>query len=376
MALCAGELQSLAWLALAMGGLVGNLVGGFALQHMEPSTMFSIFMMLVGAQLLLCLTVNEDSFGLGPSQDGTTSDAQLPAIQLQEKATLLPQRIKRIYSGFGYKSDTVGTEDLVFRNTSTQRVNPMLSAKFDKLQKLTPPPPAPLGMRGQFSMLSEVLRKPEVYRPLVWFLSSYAVIPGLGSSMFFYQTQHLGLDSSVVGLVKVVGQAGLFAGSILYNRNLKKVPLRKLFGGIQVLLALCMLSDILLVNRVNLQLGIPDGTFVLGASAFVEALAQFKILPFMVLLAHLCPPGSEGSVFAFFMSAQCLACTMSAYLGVGLASYLHISSNSFNELPLGIIIQASFALLPVLWINFIPEEESKPSSSPSPHQLLDEKSVH
>lgn len=120
MALCAGELQSLAWLALAMGGLVGNLVGGFALQHMEPSTMFSIFMMLVGAQLLLCLTVNEASFGLGPPQDGTTSDAQLPAIQLQEKATLLPQRIKRIYSGFG-TSQTLLVQRILYLETLQQK---------------------------------------------------------------------------------------------------------------------------------------------------------------------------------------------------------------------------------------------------------------
>lgn len=62
-----GELQSLAWLALAAGGLVGNLLGGFALQRMDTTTMFSIFMMLVGTQLLLCATTSEGSFGLGQS---------------------------------------------------------------------------------------------------------------------------------------------------------------------------------------------------------------------------------------------------------------------------------------------------------------------
>lgn len=232
------------------------------------------------------------------------------------------------------------------------------------LAKIQPPRQPPLGIQGQLTLLSEMLQKPAVYRPLLWFLSSYAVIPLLGSTMFFYQTQYLGLDSSVIGLVKVVGQTGLVAGSILYNKKLKKVPMRKLFGGIQVLLSLCMLSDIVLVNRLNLQMGIPDEVFVLGASAFVEAIAQFKILPFIVLLAQLCPAGSEGSLLAFFMSAQCLAGLTSAYLGVGLASFLHISANSFEELPLGIVIQAGFALLPVLWINFIPGEEAAKKQLP------------
>lgn len=327
--------------------------------------MFSIFMMLLGAQLLVCLSISEGSFGLGHSQESKSVHGAI--THQREEAILLPQKTKRIFSRMGYPSADVLLEG-ISRVTSRERrgaTEGQLTSEFHDPDKAKS---RPLGMRQQILMLSELLQKPEVFQPLLWFLSSYAVIPGLGSSMFFYQTQHLGLDSSVVGLAKVVGQMGLLAGSIFYNRNLKKVPLRKLFGGIQILLSLCMLSDILLVNRVNLQLGIPDEYFVLGASAFVEAIAQFKILPFMVLLAQLCPSGSEGSLFAFFMSAHCLAGTMSAYLGVGLASYLHISSNSFDELPLGIFVQASFALLPVLWINLIPEQ-----TEPSPSLQQEEK---
>jgi predicted MFS family arabinose efflux permease len=81
----AGELQSLAWLALATGGLVGNLMGGFALQRMDTTTMFTIFMMLVGAQLLVCSTTREMAFGLGKLH------------QQQEKAVMLPQKTKRIW---------------------------------------------------------------------------------------------------------------------------------------------------------------------------------------------------------------------------------------------------------------------------------------
>ncbi|CAM6050270.1 unnamed protein product [Sphagnum compactum] len=281
-----GELQSLAWLALASGGLVGNLMGGYALQRIGFKAMFCLFMMLVGAHLLVCVSVKEGSFGL-----------RHPKIEKDD----LPQQI------------------------------------------LT---------------LGNLLQNPEIIRPLLWFLSSYAIIPSLGSSLFFYQTQHLGLDASVVGLARVVGQMGLMAGSIIYNKALKDVPLRKMFASAQILLALCMLSDILLVNRVNLWLGVPDKYFILGASAFVDAISQFKILPFLVLLARLCPPGNEGSLFSFFMSAHCLACTLSAYFGVGLASFLQISATSFTGLPLGIFIQAVFAVLPVIWINFIPEAET------------------
>ena len=342
-------------------------MGGFALQRMDTTTMFSIFMMLVGTQLLLCTTISEATFGLGQSSHNSLNTEPLASMRIssQEKAVvLLSQSTKRIYSRFGYTADSDVRNRVLPNPTNSRQTSDHIANQVEclNLSEIQGDQNKPLGMQGQLTLLSDLLQKPAVLRPLLWFLSSYAVIPNLGSSMFFYQTQHLGLDSSVIGLVKVVGQTGLLAGSMLYNRKLKQVPLRKLFGGIQVLLSLCMLSDIVLVNRVNLQMGIPDEFFVLGFSAFVEAIAQFKILPFIVLLAQLCPAGSEASLLAFFMSAQCLAGLMSAYLGVGLASCLHISSNSFDELPLGIVIQAGFALLPVLWINFVPEDQAKCAS--------------
>ncbi|KAG0560670.1 hypothetical protein KC19_9G003700 [Ceratodon purpureus] len=295
----AGELQSFAWLAMASGGVVGNLTAGYAMKILPPQMMLAIFISLVAAQLFLALTVNERSFTSGPNKD---------------------------------------TDD----NPQSKEFKPNKGAVS--------------AMRDQITKLKESLQKPEIFKPLLWFLSSYAVIPGLGSALFYYQTQYLRLGASVLGLARVVGQVGLLFGSFLYNKSLKDVPIRRMFATVQILLSLCMLTDIVLVKRINLDLGIPDKWFVLGASAFVEGIGQFKILPFMVLLAKLCPPGSEASLFAFFMSAQCLASLTNGYLGVALASYLHISANDFSGLPLGILIQAFFALLPVLWIGLIPAE--------------------
>ncbi|KAG0560668.1 hypothetical protein KC19_9G003700 [Ceratodon purpureus] len=294
-----GELQSFAWLAMASGGVVGNLTAGYAMKILPPQMMLAIFISLVAAQLFLALTVNERSFTSGPNKD---------------------------------------TDD----NPQSKEFKPNKGAVS--------------AMRDQITKLKESLQKPEIFKPLLWFLSSYAVIPGLGSALFYYQTQYLRLGASVLGLARVVGQVGLLFGSFLYNKSLKDVPIRRMFATVQILLSLCMLTDIVLVKRINLDLGIPDKWFVLGASAFVEGIGQFKILPFMVLLAKLCPPGSEASLFAFFMSAQCLASLTNGYLGVALASYLHISANDFSGLPLGILIQAFFALLPVLWIGLIPAE--------------------
>ncbi|KAG0607502.1 hypothetical protein M758_8G033700 [Ceratodon purpureus] len=300
-----GELQSFAWLAMAAGGVVGNLSAGYAMKFLTPKAMVLIFVFLLALQLLLAFTVNERALGLGPVKKDTDDNPDAKEVE-------------------GRKG--------------------VVSAMWD-----------------QIATLKDSLQKPALWRPLLWFLSSYFVIPGIGGAIFFFQTEHLGLHVSVLGVARLVGQVGLLLGSMLFNKALKGLPLRKMFAAVQILLSLCMLTDYIIVKRINLEYGIPDKWFVLGASAFVEAIGQFKILPFTVLLAQLCPPGSEASVFAFFASAQTIAGLTNGYLGVALANYLQITAKDFSGLPTGILIQSFCAMLPVLWIGLIPASEPKPN---------------
>ena len=298
-----GELQSFAWLAMAAGGVVGNLSAGYAMKYLTPKSMVQIFVFLLLLQMLLAFSVNERALGLGPVKKDTDDNPDAKEVE--------------------------GRKDV-------------FTAMWD-----------------QIATLKDSLQKPALWRPLLWFLSSYFVIPGIGGAIFFFQTEHLGLHVSVLGLARLVGQVGLLFGSMLFNKALKGLPLRRMFASVQILLSLCMLSDIVIVKRINLEYGIPDKWFVLGASAFVEAIGQFKILPFTVLLAQLCPPGSEASVFAFFSSAQTIAGLTNGYLGVALANYLQITAKDFSGLPLGIFIQSFCAMLPVLWIGLIPGEPKR-----------------
>lgn len=289
-----GELQSLAWLALAIGGVVGNLTGGLALSRLSSTTMFAVFSTLVAGQLVVSALVKEKSFNF-------------KVLRQFKNKKAVEKRGKSI--------------EIV---------------------------------KQQAMKLMELVSRPEIAMPLAWFSASYAVIPSLGGSLFFYQTRYLNIHPTFLGLAKVIGQMGLLAGSLLYNRYLKKSSPRQILTAVQILLSVCMLSDIFLVSRLNIKVGIPDQLYVLGASAFVEAIAQFKVLPFSVLLTQLCPAGSEGSLLAFFMSCHCLASIVSGYLGTILASFLHLSADSFAGLPLGILIQSLAALIPLLWISCIP----------------------
>lgn len=295
----AGVLQSYAFIALAAGSLLGNLSGGYVLlKTQEPKIMFATFSVLLGFQLTLSLCTKET----------------LPSTQ-----------------------ETLANTS---RNTRSRLVRNSLASN----------------LRKQFSNLMMAISEDRIFYPLTWIMTSFAVVPILSGTMFCFQTQHLKLDPSIIGLSKVVGQIMVLSLTVLYNRYLKRIPLRHLIAGVQMLYAVAVLSDYALVKQINLMLGIPNEIHVLCFSALAEAIAQFKVLPFSVLLSSLCPPGCEGSLFAFFTSGLVFSAILSGVFGVGMSTLIGVSSVDYSNLPLGILLQSLAALLPLGWISFVPEK--------------------
>ncbi|GJP33197.1 hypothetical protein CLOM_g17756 [Closterium sp. NIES-68] len=202
--------------------------------------------------------------------------------------------------------------------------------------------------------LWRAVMSPDIFWPMAWFMASCAVVPTLSSSLFYFHTNHLHLDPSFLGSTKVVGWAGLMLGTLLYNTRLKYVPIRRIFMWVHILMALCTIADTLLTSRLNLRLGIPDPVFLLGSAAVSDAVNQFKFMPFLVLSARLCPPGIEGTLFALFMSAYNFGNTLSGYMGATLATELGITATSFDNLTLGVTIQAFCTLLPIVFLRCVP----------------------
>ncbi|KAJ6697183.1 hypothetical protein OIU85_003536 [Salix viminalis] len=59
-----------------------------------------------------------------------------------------------------------------------------------------------VGLRKQLSDLSVALQKPEIARSITWLAASNAIVPALTGTMFFYQTQYLNINSSVLGYLQ------------------------------------------------------------------------------------------------------------------------------------------------------------------------------
>ncbi|KAG6605166.1 putative folate-biopterin transporter 7, partial [Cucurbita argyrosperma subsp. sororia] len=234
-----GELQAFVWVASSAGGILGNLLGGVAIDRFSPQGMFLFFGILLSLQFFLTIIVHERSLNLPRSS-----------------------------------------------------TNP----------------------------------------------------------------EHLKIESSVLGISKVLGQAALLLWGVIYNRHLKSVPSRKLISSIQVSMAVFMISDMLFVKGVYRDMGVPDFVYVVLFSGLSEVLLFFKILPFSVLIPQFCPPGCEGSLMAFVMSAIALAFIVSGCLGVALSSYVGVTASNFSGLPHGLIIQAICTLLPLSCSWCIPDD--------------------
>ena len=331
-----GELQSFAWLFTASGGVLGHLMASLALGWVDYKLIFCLYGLLLLFQIVKSVSVDEASLGVRLSPYIEKKNQMVSEISMPKCPT-------KILSS-PISSRTITCEEESQNSSMSESMVP----EEEEHVKV-------IGIKQQFSDLVNLMKRADIAYPMAWFVASYACIPTLAGTMFYFQTQHLRISPFVIGLGKVLGQVGLMVGSLFYSKYSKVTSLRKLLGSIQVVLSLCALSDIVLVNRVNVILGIPDPCFVLGASTLIDSINQFKILPFTILLAQLCPRGKEGSLFAAFMSIQCLATIMSGYSGVMLAYVLNISSHDFSNLPLGICVQSMATLLPLIWISYIPE---------------------
>ncbi|KAK4745555.1 hypothetical protein SAY87_011867 [Trapa incisa] len=285
----ANSLQSYAFMASAVGGILGYFFGGYFLPTTASKTIFLVFSILLSFQLAVSLAIKEEALGIQPKS------------------------FSHDYRHGG--SSILGV------------------------------------IRNQTSNLQRSIKEETIWRSLTWVVSSIAIVPILSGSVFCYQTQCLHLDPAVLGMSRVIGQLVSLSASVFFNRFWNNVDVRKLVGFMQALYASTLLLDLVLVKQINLKMGIPNELFVLCFSGLAETIAQFKLLPFMMLFANLCPRGCEGSLMSFVASATCLSSIVSGFLGVGLSSLIGIRSGDFSNLGVGILVQFFAALIPLAWIH-------------------------
>ncbi|PSR96292.1 Folate-biopterin transporter like [Actinidia chinensis var. chinensis] len=342
----AGDLQSISWMAMAFGGICGSLLGGYALTNLQIENIFLLFSILPAMQLFSCGLIKEDDVGGKVLADFSTKNSS----EMENGSNTALDA-----ANFSVKSKTITS-----RKKKTQRKSKKRLHNTSKFQ--VPEKDGSLvsrwfqSLRVASSSLLRAFRQPIILRPMSWFFLAHVTVPNLSTVMFYYQTEFLNLEASFLGTVRVVGWLGLMLGTLIYNRCMKKMKLRRILMWAHIGLSFLSLLDMVLVSRTSAAFGISDKFMVLGGSALADAVNQFKLMPFLILSGQLCPPGIEGTLFALFMSINNFGSTLGSFVGAGLASALNISSGSFDNLLLGVGIQVVCTFIPVAFLFLIPKD--------------------
>jgi len=214
------------------------------------------------------------------------------------------------------------------------------------------------GIAGDFKSMTgkifQVSKRRDIWAPAL-FVFLWQATPSAGSAMFYFNTNELGFSPEFLGRVALLRSFAALGGVALYNGYLKRVPLKKMFWWTSILGTALGSTQLLLVSRMNLELGISDKLFALTDTAVLTVLGEVSFLPVLVLAAKICPEGVEATFFAALMSLFNAGGVTSEFLGAGLTKSLGVTADNFDNLFTLVAICCASGLLPLFAINLIDE---------------------
>mmetsp|Transcript_31348 Transcript_31348/g.58343 ORF Transcript_31348/g.58343 Transcript_31348/m.58343 type:complete len:551 (-) Transcript_31348:1096-2748(-) len=197
---------------------------------------------------------------------------------------------------------------------------------------------------------------PEVANAGLFIFLSNSVTPDIETAMFYWYTnaeEGPQFTPQFVGYISGLAFACMFAGILLYNRFLSTWPYRKIFACTMIFLAFMNLTDVVLVKRWNLAIGVPDEVMVLGDCALSPMARRFYIMPLYILAAKVCPSGAEATVFAILTALGNFGTSISVFFGSLVLQYFDIRDGSYDNLVLVIFLKCASRLLPLLLIPLL-----------------------
>ena len=218
---------------------------------------------------------------------------------------------------------------------------------------------------SQLKQLRSAISQKAIWLPTA-FIFIWQGTPTADAAFFFFSTNELGFEPEFLGRVRLVTSIASLVGVWIFQRYLKSVPFRVIFGWSTLLSAVLGMSMLLLVTHANRSLGIDDRWFSLGDSLILTVMGQIAYMPVLVLAARLCPPGVEATLFALLMSVNNLASLCSYQFGAFMMRWFGITQDNFDLLWLLVVITNVSTLLPLPFLSWLPAGEEQTDNPPIP----------
>jgi folate/biopterin transporter len=208
-------------------------------------------------------------------------------------------------------------------------------------------------VKSQLGQLKAAVSQKSIWLPTA-FLFLWQAMPSGESALFYFNTNELGFEPEFLGRVRLVTSFAAIAGIWVFQKFLKNVPFRVIFGWSTVISSVLGLSMLILVTHVNREFGISDRWFSLGDSLILTVMGQIAFMPVLVLAARLCPAGVEATLFALLMSVVNFSGFVSYQLGAILMKFLHVTDTNFEQLWLLVLITNLSGMLPLPLLGWLP----------------------
>ncbi|MBD2503010.1 folate/biopterin family MFS transporter [Anabaena azotica] len=219
-----------------------------------------------------------------------------------------------------------------------------------------------LTVKHQLQQLRQAFAQKSIWLPTA-FIFIWQATPTADAAFFFFSTNELHFEPEFLGRVRLVTSLASLIGVWIFQRFLKTVSFRLIFGWSTVISTVLGMTMLLLVTHTNRALGIDDHWFSLGDNLVLTVMGQIAYMPVLVLSARLCPPGVEATLFALLMSVFNLAGMVSYEVGAIIMHWLGITETNFDSLWLLVLITNLSTLLPLPFLQWLPSDDTDNETS-------------
>ena len=188
---------------------------------------------------------------------------------------------------------------------------------------------SPKNFYKQCQDLFDMVQIRAVWQPMT-FVYIYNALQLTNAAWMNFLVEGLGFVAWKIGIVSVVGSIMAWLGIMTYKRFFFASNWRVVYFWCTTLAALIAFSQVILVFRWNLILGIPDIWFSMGDDVLVEFIIAVQFLPMCIMYLGLCPKGSEGTTYAMLTTMSNLAGSLAFDISTALTVVWDVSSDTIK----------------------------------------------
>ena len=215
----------------------------------------------------------------------------------------------------------------------------------------------------QMLSIWQIVQMRSLWEPMSFvFLYNILQIPNAAFGNFLL----LGLEFSplYMGILNITSTVVTLVAMIIYQKFFFNLGIRQVFIWSTVAGIFISALQVVLILRLNLQIGLPDIAFLVILTVLSVAIATVTFVPMIVMFVAICPEGSEGTTYAMLTTISNIASTVASdfgtiFLKIWDCSNDAIKRGDYEGIEYLTILTSAISVIPVAFIWLLPESKEK-----------------